>query len=352
MQHSHRDPRNPTTAGQRAWIFTDGKAGHEAQCLGVAEALGLAVEMKPVAPSGPFKLAAPWAPVSPQERFGRVGSRFAPPWPAFAFATGRTTIPYIRALKRRAGLQTFTVVLMDPRTGPATADLIWVPGHDRLRAANVITTPTAPHRFPPERLAALRAGTPEALAQLPSPRVAVLIGGPNANFHYGAEETGRLVAALSALAASGAGLMITPSRRTPEPVRAALDRLASPGRVLVWDGSGDNPYPHFLAAADAFVVTADSVSMTCEAASTGKPIYVFMPAGTSQKFQRFHEALIRHGATRVLPEPVAGLESWSYPPLDSASVIAGEIARRWQARQRFVPGLIGHGAQPRRADDE
>ena len=67
--------------------------------------------------------------------FGVEGSRLGPPWPAFAFATGRTTIPYIRALRRRAGLATYTVILMDPRTGPKSADLIWVPEHDRRRGA-------------------------------------------------------------------------------------------------------------------------------------------------------------------------------------------------------------------------
>ena len=132
---------------QTAWIFSDGKAGHEAQCLGVVEALGLEAEIKRVNPSGLAKWLAPWGPVARQESFGLKGSRLGPPWPAFAFATGRTTIPYIRALRRRAGLATYTVILMDPRTGPKSADLIWVPEHDRRRGPNVIRTLTAPHRF-------------------------------------------------------------------------------------------------------------------------------------------------------------------------------------------------------------
>ena len=56
---------------QTAWIFSDGKAGHEAQCLGVVEALGLEAEIKRVSPSGIAKWAAPWGPVARAGGFRR-----------------------------------------------------------------------------------------------------------------------------------------------------------------------------------------------------------------------------------------------------------------------------------------
>ena len=329
---------------QTAWIFSDGKAGHEAQCLGVVEALGLEAEIKRVSPSGIAKWAAPWGPVARQEAFGVEGSRLGPPWPAFAFATGRTTIPYIRALRRRAGLATYTVILMDPRTGPKSADLIWVPEHDRRRGANVLRTLTAPHRFSRARIEALRANVPPAIAALPRPRVACLIGGPNGDYTYTAADESRLAQGLEAIARSGAGLMVTASRRTPEHfvdrLRAALDGVPA----LIWDGNGQNPYADFLAHADLFVITADSVSMTCEAAATGRPIYVFAPSGGSAKFNRFHSALAAYGATRLLPPAGEPLETWTYEPLHSAEVIADEIARRWRRRVEMLPGLVGRKA--------
>ena len=115
------------------------------------------------------KIMAPWGPVARAERFGEPGSHFAPPWPEVAIATGRASIPYIRALKRTAGPATYTVVLQDPKTGPGTADLIWVPAHDRRRGSNVITTPTSPHSFSAARLAELRRDVPPAIAALPGP---------------------------------------------------------------------------------------------------------------------------------------------------------------------------------------
>ncbi len=337
MKRSH--PQPASIEGQTAWIFSDGKAGHEAQCLGVVEALGLVPEVKRTKLDGIYKLMAPWGPLPAAE--GRDGAGpLSAPWPAFAFATGRTTIPYNRALRRRAGFKTYTVILMDPKTGPNSADLIWVPEHDRRRGPNVVTTLTAPHRFSPARLEALKANIPAAIAALPKPWIACLIGGPNGDYRYTATDEERLVASLQSLADSGAGLMITTSRRTPEGLATRLKQAVADKPVIFWDGCGPNPYPDFLAQADAFVITADSVSMTCEAAATGRPIYVFAPTGGSAKFDRFHTALAAYGATRPLPALGNTISLWSYQPLHSAETIAAEIRRRWLKRAEMLPGLV------------
>lgn len=321
------EPRR-AMAGAKAWIISDGKAGHEALCLGVAEALGLDAEVKHIQPSRVWRALAPWGPVSPAERFGRPGTLFAPPWPRIAFAAGRTTTPYIRALKRRAGLATYTVVMLDPKTGPATADLFWVPEHDKRRGANVVTTLTAPHRFSPRRLADIRAEPDPAIGALRSPRVAVLVGGPNERYLYPEHVIQRFQGVVRSLAALGAGLMITTSRRTPGALVAALEALQCETGALLWTGEGSNPYPAFLANADAFLVTADSVNMAGEAAATGRPIYVFEPEGGAEKFKVFHAALRDLGVTRPAPERFEAIETWSYPTLDAAATIADEIERR------------------------
>jgi mitochondrial fission protein ELM1 len=322
--------------GRSGWIVSDGKAGNETQSKGVFDALGLRYEVKRVDPSGIWKLLAPWGPVSPAERFGSELSPFRPPWPDFAIAVGRLTTPYIRRLKRAAGRLTYTVILLDPKVGAAAADLFWVPEHDARRGPNVMTTLTAPHSFTPQRLADLRRTMPAEIAGLPAPRVAVSVGGPNGDYRYTPAAIAYLVAALQSLSALGAGLMITPSRRTPPEIAAFIREATDDGRRLFWSGTGDNPYPQFLAHADAFVAAADSVNMVGEACATGRPVYVFAPEGGSGKFARFHEALRRHGATRPLPARFERLEAWEYAPLNSAEVIAAEIARRWLKRRRML----------------
>ena len=323
-------------AGARAWLIADEKIGMQVQVRGVAEALGVDWELKQVAPAGIYRLASPWGPPDKRDRFGAAGSAFAPPWPTIAIATGRLSIPYIRALRRHAGLATYTVVLQDPRTGSRTADLIWVPEHDRRRGANVISTLTAPHTFTPERLAQLRRELPPDIGALPSPRVAVVLGGPNAVYRFTEEDNDRLVAALASIAVLGASFLITPSRRTHPRLLTAVDQATAGSPRVLWAGTGDNPYPTFLAHADGFVVTGDSVNMTGEPLSTGKPVWVFEPSGGSAKFSRFHESLRRYGATRSLPNSLTSLAEWSYSPLDAASTIAREIEQRWSRRRAML----------------
>lgn len=329
-------------SGARAWVITDGKMGMNVQARGVADALGLAYETKIVTPTGLARIVAPWGPVARRDRFGADGSQFAPPWPIVAIATGRAAIPYIRALKKKAGARTFTVVLQDPKTGPNVADLIWVPEHDRLRGRNVVTTLTAPHSFSRTRLAELAATVPPEIASLPGPRVAVVLGGKNAVYKFRDEDDDRFEASLRSLGRLGASFMITPSRRTHPRLLRKVDAATHSSPRILWDGEGTNPYPGFLAHADFLIVTADSVNMCGEACATGKPVFVFSPSGGSAKFSRFHEALSGHGATRPLPENFDALPAWSYEPLDSAARIAREIEERWVRRAAML-GLKSDG---------
>jgi uncharacterized protein len=326
-------------AGLSAWVITTGMAGMDVQTEGVAKALGLAYEMKRVEPKGIWRFAAPWGPVTPSERFGEAGAQFAPPWPDVAISLGRGSVPYMRALRRMAGPSIFTVVMQDPKTGLNTADMIWVPEHDRLRGPNVFTTLTAPHSFTAERLAELRRVVPPAIAALRHPRVAVVLGGKNAVYKFRDEDDDHLASALSSLGRLGASFLITPSRRTHARLLDVTDRATREYPRILWDGTGPNPYGDFLAHADLLVVTADSVNMTGEACGTGRPVLVFTPSGGSAKFRRFHAALEACGATRPLPARLDEIPAWSYEALHSVEDIAREIERRWLARSGARAGV-------------
>lgn len=320
----------------RTWMITDGKTGMDVQVRGVADALGVQAEMKHVDPVGIHRFFSPWLNPSRRERIG-LGGPLSPPWPQLVLATGRLSIPYLRAVRRAAGDSAFTVILQDPKTGLGSADLIWVPAHDRLRGPNVITTPTAPHSFTAQRLAAMRAHVPPAIAALPTPRVAVILGGSTSDYPYSDACHRRLADALRAVAAQGVSFMVTPSRRTHKDLIAAADAATASNQRLFWNGESANPYADYLAHADALIVTADSVNMTSECAATGRPVYVFMPAGGSPKFNRFHAAMRQSGAVRPLPDALPALETWSYTPLEAGSTIAAEIERRVLAKRARRP---------------
>lgn len=315
--------------GATAWLITDGKAGHEAQAEGVAQALGLDYQWRRVAPVGLARLLAPWGPAS--REFVCM-----PPWPDIAIGVGRTAMPALRRLHKRAGHMTFTIALQDPRTSASIADLIWVPEHDRRRGPNVITTLTAPHRFTPTLLAELRAKSDAATDALPLPHVMVAVGGAAKVWSYTTDDAIRLAACVRQLAEKGAGLMVTTSRRTPAEVTAALSQCLQPFPHILYTGEGDNPYARFLAKADAVVVTADSVSMTGEALATGRPVYVFRPTGGSDKFRRFHDSLLACGATRALDTGTHLQLDWAHPPISAAEIIAIDIAQRVMNRRRYI----------------
>lgn len=327
---------NRPLAAKTVWVITDGKAGMEVQCVGVAKALGAEPVIKRVAPRWLWRFLAPWGPADPADRVGREGSQFAPPWPDLAIATGRQSIPYLRALRRQAGEATYTVVIQNPRTGSGTADLICVPKHDGMAGKNILTTLSAPHGFSPELLAKQRKSPPPEISSLPKPRIMVALGGPNAVYRFTQEDEARLAGSIASLAKLGASFMITPSRRTPAGLLNAVIEAAPADRRLVWEGQGENPYGLYLANADQLIVTADSVNMVGEACATGRPVYVFKPHGGSAKFAWFHASLRQYGATRLLPDTFRTLETWTYAPLDSAADIAREIERRWLERQETV----------------
>jgi mitochondrial fission protein ELM1 len=312
--------------GRPAWIISDGRAGHLAITLGIAEALGMEAIIVPVEARLPYRLLAPWAPADP----GFLDRTLKRPWPAAALGAGRQTVPVLRALTRRSRSAIFTVICQDPKTSLSSADLIWVPQHDALRGANVISTLTPPHRFGAARLAALRRTVPAEIAQLARPRVTLLLGGPGGGYAWPAPEIARFAQAIRAAAAEGASFLITPSRRTPPALLQAIDAATSGSPRWLWQGGGENPYPAFLAHADAFIVTADSVNMVGEASASGRPIHVFHPQGGRPKFRRYHAALEAHGAARPLTGASSIHETWNYQPLDAAQVIAAEIERRWR----------------------
>ncbi len=322
------DANSPGTC----WVMTDGKAGMESQCLGLAEALGFEPRVKRIQVAKPWRWLPPqWVP-DPLGAIGPKRDSLAPPWPEVLIASGRQTVAASMAIRRASGGATFTVQIQDPVVDPAAFDIVVAPRHDRLTGPNVIETMGGLNRITEARLSAAATKFGPAFAHLPRPLIAVALGGNNRAYRFTKTIARRLSEDLAQLCRTeGAGLLVTASRRT-DPGTIALLRAALMGCAAeIWDGEGENPYFGYLGLADAFVVTGDSVNMVCEAATTGKPVYVVELAGGSAKFTRFHQALRQAGATR----PFAGrLEHWSYPPLRDTETAAAEVRRRLAARAK------------------
>jgi mitochondrial fission protein ELM1 len=305
-----------TPANPAVWVLHDGKAGMASQALGLAEATGFPFIEKRLAIRFPWSALPPEFWFLPFHAAGDAGARLVPPWPDLIIACGRNSAMPALAIKRASGGRTVAAQIQNPSVGNTEFDLFVVPEHDRLRGPQVIVTRGAVHRVTPARLAAERRRFP-ALAAMPRPILSVLIGGTNKAYRLSLQRLGEIAELLAdILRAGGGSALVTPSRRTGEAGLTLLcDRLKGVS-ASVWDGSGENPYFAYLALADAFLVTADSVSMISEAAATGKPVHILGLDGGNAKFSRFHAAMQAAGVTRPF---VGRIESWSYPVLDDTA---------------------------------
>ncbi|MBU0800447.1 MAG: mitochondrial fission ELM1 family protein [Alphaproteobacteria bacterium] len=305
------------------WIVTEhGLTGTENQCRGVAAAMGLDPVIKRIGLRQPWKTLSPFLGFECACTF--TGDPLTAPWPDLVIASGRKSIAAARYIKKRSP-HTKLVQIQDPRAAHKIFDLIAVPHHDPARGDNILVTDAAPNMITPEKLKAARTQFAPLLENIAQPRVAVLIGGDSKAHKLTTARMITLCAHLKNLMDHGYGLMITASRRTGAAQKKILTE-SLPG-ALIWDGTGDNPYHGFLAWADYIMVTADSVSMIAEAATTGKPVYLIPLDGGSRRFDRFYHHLQKHGAVR----PFEGtLSPYDYVPLHDAGLVAESIHKLMQ----------------------
>ncbi len=310
------------TAPFTCWAMTTGEAGTRAQALGLAEALGVPFVEKIIGLRAPWSwFPGAWCPV-PLAGLDAAKDRLTPPWPDLLITCGRRSTAPSVAIRRASGGRTVTVHIQNPQTRLDAFDLVFPMTHDDVAGPNAISLDTSIHRVTPAKLAEGADVWRERFAALPCPLVGVILGGRNRSYRF-TEAVGRsLLSSLDALhAKTGAGLAITPSRRTEPEIRAMLGAFAAERPwTYLYDGEGENPYFGILALADAFVMTADSVSMISEALATGKPIATVRLEGRSRRHEAFLARLESLGAV----VPFAG----DLPAAAAETVpVSAEIAR-------------------------
>jgi mitochondrial fission protein ELM1 len=315
------------------WAISDGRAGIEAQAVGLAEAVARQVPaeivVKRVGWSGRIGRLPWWANWLPR-RWLTPESGIEAPWPDLWVAAGRATLPLsIRARRWSAG-KTYVVQIQDPRVPATMFDLVIPPKHDRLTGDNILPITGSPHRVTSQRLETEYDKFKDQIDALPRPRVAVLLGGKSRAFDLSALRAAEMAHQIQLpLEQEGGSLLMTFSRRTPDQAKALLTARLRHLPGIIWDGEGPNPYFAFLAAADYILVTEDSTNMATEAASTGKPVFILKMDGQSLKFRLFHQELERQGAARPYG---GGFHGWTYEPVDETGRAAAEVVARMDGR--------------------
>ncbi|KAI3704197.1 hypothetical protein L1987_74412 [Smallanthus sonchifolius] len=126
------------------------------------------------------------------------------------------------------------------------------------------------HQIDSDALQCAASAWHDELASLCKPLLVVNIGGPIRHCRYGADLARQLTTSLMNVLPTCGSIRISFSRRTPRQVSEILVKeFHNHPKVYIWDGQDPNPHMGHLAWADAFVITADSVSMLSEACTTG-----------------------------------------------------------------------------------
>ncbi len=312
------------------WVVTDGRAGIEAQALGLAEAIARRAPVE-IIPKR-LRVRAPYRSLprevwrDPFAHLEGDSDPVSPPWPDLWIGCGRLSVPFSIAARKRAP-NAFVVQLQNPRAPLGAFDLVIPPEHDGVRGENVFPILGSPNRIDPTTL---QNSIVPGLAP-----VAVLVGGENKVFRFDEQDAATLAEKLVALQTP---LDVTVSRRTPRAASELLRSILGDFASRFFDperSETPNPYPAMLATARAILVTEDSVNMAAEAASTGKPVYILplrrKPFAHARKFDAFHEGLRARNAARLFR---GAIESWSYEPLDETGRAADAVLSRWEARDR------------------
>jgi mitochondrial fission protein ELM1 len=236
------------------WRFSDGKAGHDSQSLGLVEALGRCLPVAVHRVAVPDH-AATWRDLV-NGRYAAL-SRLPSPW-LLVGAGRRTHLPLLAARRARRGR---AVVIMRPTLPRALFDLCIIPDHDGPAAApNILVSRGSLNRMQKSAGARREQGM-------------LLIGGPSRHYRW-SDET---VAAQIVRIVHESPLrdwVLAPSRRTPAGFAAEVRRrvIYSDVRLVVlpWqaEDAGDGIKAQ-LAQSRCAWVTADSMSMVYEALTAG-----------------------------------------------------------------------------------
>ncbi len=322
MQDNHDETVN-TPGTSCVWAVAESKAGTLTQCLGVGKQFHHEPVVKLISRArGLRKLFEP--------RLFHKREQC----PELVISCGFRAEPAVLDIKAAYGGKPLTVHLQRPRI--EGYDLVFVSRHDWVeeldRRPNYHSMVGVPHQITSARLEPLRDAARRRLSPDGRPIAAVFVGGSNGAYIYDDRTHQNIRGAIEQLARDGWRIVVSVSRRSEDSTQQALSTLDSEN-ITVWDRRSDNPYLDYMAAADAFVIAKDSITMPCEALATGKPVFTLdlspIVGPRLDKFERYHRDLHE---TLQLTRPFEGkIEPYSYVPLDEtrriASVIRSQLER-------------------------
>lgn len=319
-----------TKKPKNAWIVVEkGLKGTLNQGLGIAQHLEIPYEIKEISLRQPWRFLSPYIDVFPCKSLKQSSAKLLPPWPDLVISGGRKSIALSLMAKRKSKGETFVTHLLDPKIKRRNFDLIITPKHDEISGPNIFQTIGAPNLITETKLKEEADKLKENFKNLKETKIAVLIGGSTKDFKYFNSLISDMATTLETLAHKyDASLLITTSRRTPKHHINILRTKLKDTSHVIWDGENPNPYFAYLALSDYIIVTQDSVSMISEAATAGKPVFVYDLGITTKRINGFKRNIVEHGSAKIFN---GDLGSFKPSPLNDAKDAASQILKRYNA---------------------
>ena len=311
-------PKPRTQDAPVVWLLTDNKPGHRNQLKGLGNRLRV------LAGASTYWINASAIKVPLWRSLLASAPRMdaSLPNPDLIIAAGSATHRLLLALRKLCG--TRTLIIMKPAFPLALVSGALIPAHDRIQSGRKVLLTEG----------VLNTITP--LARITEKREALLlIGGPSPHFDW---DDDVILGQISHLIGCYPDWRwtISTSRRTPETLQARLDDMAGLRVTVVHPQQTHEDWlSHQLSASRAVWVTPDSMSMVCEAATSGVPTGLFeLPARSGSRVAEGVERLVQDGY----------VAQWT----DHASVMSGNAdhdqtlweahrAAQWVLKQGFLP---------------
>lgn len=269
----------PTT-----WVILGDKGGDNGQVETIVEALPWPVERKYVHMLPQWVLGKPRYEPSLAHLDLQQSDPIEGPWPDLILTIGRRPSMVALWIREQSGGATKIVLVGKPSGHMTDFALVVASAENQLPPLpNFVPTTLPLMRVSREAVEAEASAWRERLAPLRKPLVAFLVGGQTNPFVMNRDVARKLVAtARWVVDELGGTPYVTTSRRTtPEVVEELREHLPPEAQFFEWGSeASDNPYRALLGSADAFIVTADSVSMMVEVIYLRKPLAIFpLPGG-------------------------------------------------------------------------
>lgn len=289
------------------WRFSDGKAGHDVQTLGLVRALqaqsDVAVFTLPLQRSR----SGLWLWLS-----GRYARGASLPAPDLLVGAGHRTHFHLLAARRHWGGR--IILCMKPSLPLSWFDLCLIPEHDAPPPApNVLVTTGV-------------LNTVQVGARHDSDTGLIVLGGPSRHFRWDDDDILGQLQCLLAARPRRRWLLATSPRTPPALVRRLAQR---PGFEYVpWETAHSGWLAQRMAEAGEVWVSEDSMSMLYEALSSGARVGVLrVRRGAANRVTAAVDALLERGWLGRPGDwqPGSGPE----PPLDEAGRCAAWVRQRW-----------------------